>query len=77
MDRDLFGDPVGREEAPAGQVTLALVLHDQGVKAWLLADGLDCREAHWVPKSQCVRGEGRDENQWTMPLWLAKDRGWL
>ena len=76
MTRDLFGfDPV--EEPADGEIAVALVLHDQTDRAWLLADDEDRRKARWAPKSQAKRGEGRDANVWTMPVWLARDRGWL
>lgn len=73
--RDLFGfdDATG---PPKGSVALALVLHDQTASAWLLGESADRRDAKWTPKSQVTRGEGRDENVWTMPAWLATDRGW-
>ena len=74
--RDLFGEEI--DDGPAaGEVALSLVLHDQGPKAWLLGEGIDRREARWVPKSEVKRGEGRDENVWSMPRWLARDRGWM
>lgn len=76
MSRDLFGFEAP-EAAPEGSASVALVLHDQTEKAWLLGESLDCREAQWTPKSQAKRGEGRDENVWTMPTWLARDRGWV
>lgn len=76
MTRDLFGD--APETGPAdGEIALAMVLHDQTDKAWLLAESNDKREAQWAPKSQAKRGEGRDENIWTMPTWLARERGWM
>lgn len=75
MNRDLFGDKPIRSEAP-GSVSLALVLHDQSDAAWLLGETIDRRDAKWVPKSKVKRGEGRDENVWTMPAWMAAERGW-
>ena len=74
---DLFGFDDSGEGDPKGAVSLALVLHDQTAKAWLLAETLDRRDAKWAPKSEVRRGEGRDENVWTMPRWLARDRGWV
>lgn len=74
--RDLFGDEIDDDDSK-GAVSLALVLHDQRAKAWLLAETIDRRDAKWAPKSEVRRGEGRDENVWTMPRWLARDRGWL
>ena len=74
MSDDLFGFEA-REETASGDVALALIFHDDTAKAWLLGESDDVRMAKWVPKSQAKRGEGRDENVWTMPAWLAKDRG--
>jgi hypothetical protein len=76
VTRDLFGE-APRPGPKAGEIALALVLHDQTDKAWLLAENNDRREAQWAPKSQAKRGEGRDENIWTMPTWLAQERGWM
>lgn len=77
MTGDLFGHDPPRREATAGEAALAMVIHGETASAWLLAEGLDRREARWVPKSECRRGEGRDENVWTLPMWLARDRGWM
>ena len=78
MSRDLFGfDTQSGRGRGGGEVALSLVLHREGVSAWLLAEGLDVVDAQWVPKSQVRRGEGRDENVWSMPAWLARDRGWM
>jgi len=76
MTRDLFGEEIADGPA-AGEVALSFVLHDQAAKAWLLGQTNDRRAAQWVPKSEVKRGEGRDENVWTMPRWLARDRGWM
>lgn len=76
MTRDLFGE-VPADEARPGDVSLSLVLHDERPASWLLAESIDRRDAKWAPKSEVKRGEGRDENVWTMPRWLARDRGWL
>lgn len=74
--RDLFGEEVEAVDDGA-PVTVPLVLHRETARAWLLAEGRDRREGRWVPRSEVTRGEGRDENQWTMPRWMAVDRGWL
>lgn len=77
MTPDLFGFD-GPDEGPrAGETELSLVLHRESSDGWLLGETIDVREAKWVPKSQVRRGEGRDENVWSMPGWLARDRGWL
>lgn len=41
-------------------------------KAWRLNDGNDHIE--WVPKSQA---EKNDDGTFTMPEWLAKDKGFI
>lgn len=75
MTRDLFGnEPTAGSSS--GAIALALLLHDQTDAAWLLSETIDRRNAKWVPKSKVKRGEGRDENVWTMPAWMAADRGW-
>ncbi|WP_438852644.1 hypothetical protein [Brevundimonas nasdae] len=76
MTHDLFGE-APRTEPKAGEIALALVLHGQTDKAWLLAETIYQRDAQWAPKSHAKRGEGRDENVWTMPTWLARERGWM
>lgn len=75
MSGDLFGFKA-RDPPAKGEVALALIHHDDTAKAWLLSESGKAVDAQWVPKSQAKRGEGRDENVWTMPTWLAHDRGW-
>lgn len=75
--KDLFGFDTDAEPARGGETSLAMVLHDERPAAWRLGQTEDAAAAKWVPKSQVSRGEGRDENVWTMPVWLARDRGWL
>ncbi|RZJ19108.1 MAG: hypothetical protein EON91_02625 [Brevundimonas sp.] len=77
MTLDLFGtafDAPGDDHSP---VSMTMTVHDERPASWLLAKGIDRRGARWVPKSEVRRGVGRDENVWTMPRWLARDRGWL
>ncbi len=76
MTRDLFGE-AARAPPSAGETALVLVLHGQTDRAWLLAESQDRRAAKWAPKRHVKRGEGRDENVWTMPIWLARERGWM
>jgi len=40
-------------------------------KAWKLDDGV---KIQWVPKSQV---EQNDDGTFTMPEWLAKDKGFI
>jgi hypothetical protein len=39
--------------------------------AWKIDDG---RVQEWVPKSQVERN---DDGTWTMPDWLAKEKGFI
>jgi hypothetical protein len=41
-------------------------------KAWMLDDGSGTPQ--WVPKSQV---EKNDDGTFTMPLWLAKEKGFI
>ena len=40
-------------------------------KAWRLSDGV---KTEWVPKSQV---EQNDDGTFTMPEWLAKEKGFI
>lgn len=73
--RDLFGELPAAPVA-TGTVRLRLTLHRESAAAWLLSPGLGEREAKWAPKSEVTRGEGHEDQLFTMPAWLAKDRGW-
>lgn len=74
--RDLFGETPDAGD-DRGEIALALVLYDDRPKAWLLGQTDQRADAQWIPKSQVKRGEGRDENVWTVPVWLARDRDWV
>lgn len=50
---------------------IAAVIKAETDKAWRLFDG--AREA-WVPKSQV---ENNGDGTFTMPIWLAKDKGFV
>lgn len=50
---------------------LAAELHGETERAWQLHDG---DRTEWVPKSQVERN---DDGTWTMPLWLAKEKGFV
>ena len=52
-------------------VDIAAEIKVETAKAWLLFDG--AREV-WVPKSQV---EPNDDGTFTMPEWLALDKGLL
>ena len=73
---DLFGHTPPTATAD-GAVSLALTLHRTSAKAWLLSATGKVVDAAWARFSEAKRGEGRDETVWTMPVWLARDRGWM
>lgn len=50
---------------------LAAEVQGETDKAWRLFDG---SKAEWVPKSQV---EDNGDGTFTMPLWLAKDKGFI
>lgn len=78
MSGGLFGPAPpagGRRGRDARPVSLVLELRGETDRAWLLCK--PGRTTRWIPKSQARRGEGRDENVWTMPAWAAVERGWL
>jgi hypothetical protein len=77
---DLFGRPEpmgGGGSNRSDLVDVALVAHRTGNAAWLLSDSGDPDDAKWLPFSVAERGEGKDANVWTMPRWIARDRGWV
>jgi hypothetical protein len=47
-------------------------IHAETEKAWLVFDG---SIEEWVPKSQC--DYNKDEKTFSMPEWLAKDKGFI
>jgi hypothetical protein len=50
---------------------LAAEVKGETDKAWRLFDGT---KTEWVPKSQV---EDNGDGTWTMPEWLAKDKGFI
>lgn len=52
-------------------IDIAVEVRRETDKAWLLSDG-DREE--WVPKSQV---EDNGDGTFTMPEWLAQDRGFI
>lgn len=57
---------------PKSELTdIAAEIQGETDKAWRLFDGT---KTEWVPKSQA---EQNDDGTFTMPLWLAKDRGFI
>jgi hypothetical protein len=60
-------------------VTLPLDAVGEGTgKAWLLRpSGVKGAAAKWAPRSEVMRGEGAEAGLFTMPRWVAVERGWL
>ena len=52
-------------------VDIAAEIRGETLKAWRLFDGT---KTEWVPKSQV---EKNDDDTFTMPEWLAKDKGFI
>lgn len=75
--RDLFGETPAA--AGGGEVTLALEVRGETVKAWLLArrDGRVFEPGRWIPKARVTRGEGREAHLFTMRRDDAAERGWV
>lgn len=76
--RQLFGAaPVeARDETP---VTLPMREISAGTdKAWHLAPlGVSSGKAAFAARSLVTRGQGDRASLFTMPKWLARERGWL
>lgn len=70
--RGRFGDA---EVQRSDIVDLALVFHRDSEKGLLLSQNGDPRLAQWGPKSM-IDGSERS-GIWSMPEWLAKEKGWL
>lgn len=52
-------------------VDIAAEIHGETEKAYRLFDGT---KTEWVPKSQV---ENNEDGTFTMPEWLAKDKGFI
>lgn len=65
-----------KDDAP---VTLPLTAVGEGTRdAWLLRPtGVRGADAKFAPRSLVTRGEGPDAGLFTMPKWVAVERGWL
>ena len=76
INRDLFGaaPPTPRDERP---VRLPMVLMHQTQEGWFLSPDGKSGRAKWAPKSKVSRGVGADATLFTMPRWIARERGWL
>ena len=76
VNGDLFGKPAKpvRDVTP---VSLPMRVAAQTDDAWLLVIDGQKGGAKWVPKSRVTRGEGLEENLFTMARFVAAERGWL
>lgn len=65
-----------RDDAP---VTLPMAeVHGGTAEAWFIAPlGVGTGKAAFAPRSLVTRGEGPASSQFTMPRWVAAERGWL
>lgn len=76
--RDLFGPQKATprdKRADAKPVRIRLSYEGETNDAWHLAKA--GQEPRWIPKSVVSRGEGAEEDVWTVPPGWARERGWL
>ncbi len=64
-------DPNRRIDGSRELVDLTVEIQGETEKAYRLFDG---SKAEWVPKSQC---EDNGDGTFTMPRWLAKEKGFI
>jgi hypothetical protein len=79
MTADLFGQAPAQGQRDHGSVRLALTHfphRDTPLAVFLSATGREDDGRH-APVSKLARGVGPNINVWTMPRWVARDRGWL
>jgi len=55
-------------------IDLSLMVHHVTEKAVLLSDTGEVSKAKWCPLSQV---ENNGDGTWTMPEWLAKEKGFI
>lgn len=73
--RDLFGEE--REPSGTAEVELLMRVVGETERAWQLVSKAKGGDRKWAPKSLVSRAEPPDEDVFTMPRWIAKERGWL
>lgn len=62
----------------SGLIDIAVKVHVETAKAWLVSDTGDKDDAVWVPKSQAEIGPGLTTSPvLTLPEWLAKEKGFI
>jgi hypothetical protein len=63
---------MSRVSGASDLIEIAAVIRAETLKAWLLDAGMG--EPCWVPKSQV---EKNDDGTFTMPEWLAFEKGFI
>lgn len=61
------------EARKADLIDIAVQLHHETPKAWLVSDSGDKKDAKWIPKSQAELADG----VLTIPEWLAKEKKFI
>jgi hypothetical protein len=76
---DLFGDAPPPLADPNGEIRLQLTNFDfrETPAAWFLSNTGNAAHGKFVPKSQVRRGVGPAINTYSLPRWLAREKGWL
>lgn len=61
------------------EVEVAVHLHGESDRAWLVSDDGEKSNAEWVPKSRCTLTAYQvgQKGTLTIPEWLAKTKGFL
>ncbi len=75
--RELFGAPPARPPRDTTPVKIRMAKIDETDAGIFLAPAGRKGSARWAPKSEVRAGEGLDANLYTMPRWVARERGWL
>lgn len=70
MTRGFLSDGEARK---ADLIDVAVQIHHETPKAWLVSDTGDKKDAKWIPKSQAELADGL----LTCPEWLAKEKGFI
>ena len=73
--RDLFGERRGEDDG--GDVELLMTVTVETSRAWALVSKTKGGSARWVPKSMVRRSAAPHEDVFTMPRFMARERGWL
>lgn len=75
---DLFGKLVAapKDQTPV-RVRLDVIAASCTAKAWFLRPPGKGAKAGFAPRSEARPGDGPEAQFFTMPKWLARERGWL